>query len=73
MSRVDQIESAALTLSRSERERVAETLVASLDWVPEVERAWNKEIQRRIRDIDSGTTKLIPGDEVLKEIDDLVR
>lgn len=73
MSRVDQIESEALTLSRSERERVAETLVASLDWDPEVEHAWNKEVRRRIRDIDSGKTKLIPGDEVLQEIDDLVR
>ena len=73
MSRVEQIENDALALSRSERERVAETLVASLDWDPDVEKAWNEEIQRRIQDIDSGKTKLIPGDEVLREIDDLVR
>jgi putative addiction module component (TIGR02574 family) len=73
MSRVDQIESEALTLSRSERERVAETLVASLDWDPEVEKAWSDEVRRRMHDIDAGTTRLIPGDEVLKEIEDLLR
>jgi hypothetical protein len=33
---------------------------------PEVEQAWEEEIRRRIRNIDSGVTEMIPGDVVFK-------
>ena len=33
-----------------------------------VEEAWNKEILRRIEELDSGKAKTIPWDEVQKEI-----
>jgi putative addiction module component (TIGR02574 family) len=69
----DQIETEALSLSRPERARIVDTLVASLETDPNIERAWDEEIRRRIRDIDQGTTRLIPGDEVLKEVEDLLR
>jgi putative addiction module component (TIGR02574 family) len=69
----DQIETEALSLSRPERARIVDTLVASLETDPSIERAWDEEIRRRIRDIDQGTTRLIPGDEVLKEVEDLLR
>jgi putative addiction module component (TIGR02574 family) len=69
----DQIETEALSLSRPERARIVDALVASLETDPNVERAWDDEIRRRIRDIDRGVTRLIPGDEVLKEVEDLLR
>ena len=66
----DQIEIEALSLPREDRARILEALVASLQTEPEVERAWDEEIRRRIRDIDSGVTELIPGEQVLKEVED---
>jgi len=73
MLTADQIESEALSLPRPERDRIAQALVASLAMDPEVERAWEEEIRRRIRDIDSGVTEMIPGDVVFKEVEDLLR
>jgi putative addiction module component (TIGR02574 family) len=69
----EEIEVEATSLPRPDRERIAEALVATLHMDPEVERAWSEEIRRRIRDIDSGVTQLIPGDQVLKEVEDLLR
>jgi putative addiction module component (TIGR02574 family) len=69
----DQIEVEALSLPRRERARLVDALLASLESDPDVERAWDEEIRRRIRDIDAGVTKLIPGDEVLKEVEDVER
>jgi putative addiction module component (TIGR02574 family) len=34
----------------------------------EVDAAWSEEIERRIRDVDEGRVKLIPGEEVLAEL-----
>jgi putative addiction module component (TIGR02574 family) len=73
MLTADQIESEALNLPRPERGRIAQALVASLAMDPEVERAWEEEIRRRIRDIDSGATEMIPGEQVFKEVEDLLR
>jgi putative addiction module component (TIGR02574 family) len=70
---VEQIESAALSLPRPARARILDALVASLEADPEVERAWIDEIRRRTRDIDDGVTTLIPGDEVLREIEEAER
>lgn len=66
---VDQIEAEALSLPREDRARILDALMASLAMDPEVERAWDEEVRRRIRDIESGVTKMIPGEEVMKEID----
>ena len=66
----DQIEIEALSLPREDRARILEALVASLQTDPEVERAWDEEVRRRLRDIRSGVTKLIPGEQVLKEVED---
>ena len=66
---IQQVEIEALSLSRQERARLVDALVASLESDADVERAWDEEIRRRIRDIDAGVTKLIPGEEVLKEVE----
>ena len=34
----------------------------------EVEQAWLEEAERRMREIDNGTAKSIPGDEVLRKL-----
>ncbi len=67
----DEIESAALQLTRPERAQLAARLIASLDDDEElddegeVEAAWDAEIQRRVREVDSGEVQLIPGEQVM--------
>ena len=64
----EEVESAALQLPRTHRARLAERLIASLDEEDEVEAAWNEEIERRVREVDSGEVKLIPGKQVMDRI-----
>jgi Putative addiction module component len=33
-----------------------------------IEQAWAEEIERRVREVDSGEVELIPGDEVMAEM-----
>lgn len=51
----------ALTLQESERVELAHALVESLDAPPDadVADAWDKEISRRLAEIEAGTAKLI--------------
>ena len=60
----------ALALSESERAILAHDLVASLDGPVEqnVADAWDKEIIRRINEIDSGNTTLLDASEVISDI-----
>jgi putative addiction module component (TIGR02574 family) len=57
----------ALHLPTTERALIAERLISSLDRTvdpaPEVELAWQKEISRRLAQIDSGEVKCIPWEE----------
>ena len=74
MSRpLEKIESEALDLPVSERARLAQLLIASLDEEPfedaaEVQKAWDEEIFRRLTEIRAGKAKLIPAEEVLDEL-----
>ena len=38
----------------------------------EWEEAWSAEINRRIADVESGKTKLIPGEEVFRRVDEML-
>ena len=60
----------ALKLTANERAEVAEQLIASLDEGPDtdVEQAWQKEVQRRIGQIERGEVKTIPWEEVQKRL-----
>lgn len=60
----------ALKLDVSERADLAAELFASLDGEPEeqVEAAWAAEIQRRIDRIEAGTEKLLPWEDVQRQI-----
>ena len=52
-------------LSESERAELAHALVSSLDGGPDADAqdAWDREIVRRIREVEAGTAKLIDRDE----------
>ena len=63
----------ALALSIEERGMLIDRLVESLDDGPAeegVEEAWNAEIKRRVDEVRSGKVKLIPGEQVLRELAD---
>ena len=65
MSQASQaIESAALLLPPEERARLAERLLASLDVDPEIEKAWDEEIKRRLVAWEAGLLKEVPWEEV---------
>lgn len=60
----------ALSLPESERARIADALLRSLEPPPEsnVEAAWRAEIRRRVDDLESGRVKGIPWSEVREEL-----
>jgi putative addiction module component (TIGR02574 family) len=60
----------AMKLPPEARAALAGSLLESLDTEvdADAEAAWGAEIERRIRDIDAGITKLVPWDEVRRRI-----
>jgi putative addiction module component (TIGR02574 family) len=68
METVETLEAAALHLSPSERARLIERLIATLDADPEVEEAWAAEVERRHAEIESGAVSLLPGPETLAKL-----
>jgi putative addiction module component (TIGR02574 family) len=63
----------ALKLSHKERDALVRELIISLDededaHPAEIERAWSKEISRRLRGFDAGRTKAIPVEKVLADL-----
>ena len=66
---VDELSQRALELRPEERVRLAERLLATVHEVDaEVDAAWDEEIKRRLAEIDNGTAKLIPAEEVFAEV-----
>lgn len=66
----EQILRSALALPESDRAEIAASLIQSLDTESDedVDAAWAVEIQRRIESIDSGEVKLVPWDDVMREM-----
>jgi len=60
----------ALELKEEERAELASLLIESLDETAEegVEAAWAVEIERRMADLDSGSAKTLPWDEVREKL-----
>ena len=60
----------ALSLPPKARADIAGTLLRSLDVEddPDVEAAWAVEIERRLRDVQSGKVKLIPWEQVRRRL-----
>ena len=73
-----EIEKQALQSPLKERSELVLRLIVSLDGEPEdspeaIAQAWDEEIARRVAEIDAGTAKLIPHEEVFTEIDELLK
>ena len=71
--RREQVEAEARRLPRPERARLAEALIASLDDEAEIEQAWSAEITRRVEELRTGAVTSIPAEEVLAELEGLLR
>jgi len=66
-SAAEELEAAALSLPRSERARLAERLIASLDEDAEVQEAWAEEVRRRLGAFRKGEIEAVPAADVVKD------
>jgi len=57
------IEAQALSLAAEERAQLADRLISSLFDDTDIEEAWAMEVERRIKDVESGRSSLIPAAE----------
>ena len=65
---IDAIEAEILVLPASERARLLDKLIESLDIDPTVEAAWQREAQRRDDEIESGEAEALSGDAVVAQL-----
>lgn len=73
-SLTDELSRKARALPPEERIRLAEELLSSVqESDEEIEAAWAEEIERRLEEVESGTAKLIPAEEVFAEIRRLLK
>lgn len=65
-----EIANKALDLSSEERAELVHELILSLDNLKDkgVEKAWDMEIEKRVKDIKNGTAKGRPAEDILAEI-----
>jgi putative addiction module component (TIGR02574 family) len=70
---LETVEAAALQLPPTERARLVERLIASLEIDPEVEQSWAAEIERRNAEIERGAVSLLPGPETVAALKDEYR
>jgi len=73
-----ELENQALQLSPQERGELIHRLIVSLERPAEdtpeaVAKAWDEEIARRVAEIDAGTAVLIPHEQVVTEIDEMLK
>lgn len=70
---LNEVENQALQLSPQERSELIHRLIVSLEGPPEdtpeaIAQAWDKEIARRVADMEAGRTQWIPADEAMSRI-----
>ena len=67
---VAELSERAQVLPPEDRARLAEELLASLEETPsaEVDAAWDAEIKARIAEVEAGTAKLMPAEEVFARV-----
>jgi putative addiction module component (TIGR02574 family) len=72
---VEELSAQAKTLSAEDRARLAEELLASLEQEPEseVESAWEREIERRVAEVEAGRADLVSAEDVHAEARRLIR
>jgi putative addiction module component (TIGR02574 family) len=62
---LENIEARALKLTAEERAQLADRLIASLFEDKEVEEAWAAEVERRIKEIEAGRSKMTPAADAI--------
>ncbi len=69
------LESKALKLSRTERARLAQRLISSLDQEldPDAEKLWLREAERRLGELKSGKVAGIPAEKVIRKARSMLR
>ena len=67
-STLEVLEAEVLKLSPSERSRLLERLIVSLDEDVEIEKAWTVEADRREAELDSGSVTAISGDQMMERL-----
>jgi putative addiction module component (TIGR02574 family) len=69
------LESKALKLSRSERARLAQRLISSLDQEldPDAEKLWLRETERRLGELKSGKVAGIPAEKVIRKASSMLQ
>lgn len=69
------LKEAALSLPRQDRAALARDLLASLDGPADddVAEAWDREIRRRIKEVESGEAKMVDAKEVMARVRDRLR
>lgn len=73
-SLIDELSRKARALPPEERIRLAEELLSSVqESDEEIEAAWAEEIGRRLEEVENGTARLIPAEEVFAEIRRLLK
>lgn len=67
---VTELSQRARELAPEDRARLAEELLASLGsgLEPEIDAAWDEELRKRIAEVENGTAKLVPADEVFARV-----
>ena len=65
---LETLEAEALKLPPSDRSRLLERLMASLDTDGEIEDAWAREADRREAELDSGAIEALPGEQVMERL-----
>jgi len=67
-NQLELLEAEAMKLSSAERAVFAQLLLASLNEDTEIEEAWAIETERKIAEIESGTTHVIPIADALAQV-----
>jgi len=72
---VEELSARVMALPAADRARLAEELLESLQAQadPEAEAAWDREIERRVTEIQSGAVRLVSADDVHAEARRLIR
>ena len=72
--KVSEIVEEARQLPCGERAELIEQLIpdSAKDLDPKIEKAWGDEALRRIKEIEEGNVQLIPGEQVMAEIREIV-
>jgi putative addiction module component (TIGR02574 family) len=72
-TRTEEIKMEALSLPPDEREDIARTLLESLDGDLGLDPEWYAEMLRRLEEIQSGKAEMVPGEEIIAELEEFQR